>query len=356
LSNPQHPGWHVPDRLQSWYRVCGSSDLPAGRVLRWDLPGRSFVVYRGREDRQVHALAAHCSHMGTHLAHGEVVGNSLRCPLHHWEWGGDGSCRRVPGADAASALRQRVYPVAERYGSVFLFNGPVPRYPAPELATAIEGEVLLLAGNPVRLRCSWAAVASNGFDMQHLRTVHGRDLREGPALEWLDPYRLRMRSVLRVTGRSLEDRAIRRISRDHVRLTVTCFGGTVVAVESDLGRTRSTLLLCLRPVPEGVEITPVFGIRRSGLGAWDALRVRLARRLYTGFIRKDVAFMDDMRFHPSAGGPADPVLDEFLEYLRQLPEETSTEEGFDETASTRRRAAVPRARRAGGPDGPRDHP
>ena len=124
---------------------------------------------------------------------------------------------------------------------------------------------------------------------------------------------------LQFTGRSLEDRAIRWLSNDDVRLAVTCFGGTIVAVESELGRTRSVLLLCLRPVPEGVEIVPVFGVHRSGFKVWDSLRVHLARRLFTAFIRKDVAFMDDMRFHPSAGGPRDPVLGEFLEYLRQLP-------------------------------------
>jgi nitrite reductase/ring-hydroxylating ferredoxin subunit len=312
----------VPDRLQSWYRVCASADLAPGRVLRWDLPGRSFAVYRetsGRGGGQAHALAAHCAHMGTHLAHGQVIGDELRCPLHHWQWGGDGACRLAPGADAPPrSLRQRVYPVAERYGSVFLFNGPVPRYPAPALEAG-EDEVRMLAGRPVVLRCSWAAIAANGFDMQHLTSVHGRALREEPELERLDPYRLRLRSRLRVTGRSLEDRAIRWLSGDDVRLSVTCFGGTVVAVESELGRTRSALLLCLRPVREGVEIVPVFGVRRGAVAAWDALRVHLTRWLFTAFIRKDVAFMDDMRFHASAGGPRDRILGELLDFLRQLP-------------------------------------
>ncbi|HSF39958.1 MAG TPA: (2Fe-2S)-binding protein, partial [Thermoanaerobaculia bacterium] len=248
----------------------------------------------------------------------------------------DGACRKAPCAETAPGLRQRVFPVAERYGSVFLFNGPVPRYPAPELASAAEEEIRMLAGEPVLLRCPWPAVASNGFDMQHLQTVHGRALREGPVLERLDPYRLRMRSTLTVTGRAPEDRAVRWISGDRVRLTVTCFGGTVIAVESDLGRTRSALLLCLRPVPEGVEIVPVFGVHRSGLPAWDALRVHLARRLYTGFIRKDVAFMDDMRFHPSAGGPFDPVLSEFLDFLRQLPEDGDTQEAPEAVVMPRR--------------------
>jgi aminopyrrolnitrin oxygenase len=303
-----------PNRLQAWYRVCGSRELASGRVLRWDLPGRSLAVWRGRERGRVHAVAAHCSHMGTHLAFGKVVGDALRCPLHHWEWGGDGTCRAVPGASPAS-VRQRAFPIAEVQGSVFVFNGPVPRYPPPELG----GDCATLAGAPVRLRCPWVAVACNGFDMQHMRTVHGRALWSEPVLERLDSWRLRMRLESRVTGRSLEDRVVQWLARDHVRLTVTCFGGTAVAVESDLGPVRSSLLLCFRPVieeGESVEVTPVFAVPRGSLAD---LRVRVARALFSGFIRKDVAFMNDMRFHPSAAGPDDPILRTFLEFLRELP-------------------------------------
>lgn len=315
MNNDSLDLWCPPDRLQAWYRVCGSRDLPAGRVLRWDLPGRSFAVWRGRESGRVHAVAAHCAHMGTHLAFGAVVGDALRCPLHHWEWGGDGACRAVPGSSPAGGLRQRAFPVAEVQGSVFLFNGPVPRHPPPEL-DGDPVDPITLAGAPVVLRCSWAAVACNGFDMQHMQTVHGRALRNPPVLERLDSWRLRMRLESRVTGRGFEDTAIQWLSRDHVRLTVTCSGGTIVAVESDLGRVRSALLLCLRPVSEGVEVTPVFAVPRGPLAG---LRVRAARALFSGFIRKDVAFMDDMRFHPSTAGPSDPVLYAFLQYLRELP-------------------------------------
>jgi nitrite reductase/ring-hydroxylating ferredoxin subunit len=319
-----------PERLQAWYRVCSTRELAAGRVLRWDLPGRPFVLWRGRHDGQVHAAAAHCAHMGTHLGFGAVAGDALRCPLHHWEWGGDGACRAVPGSPPA-ALRQRIFPVAETQGSVFVFNGPVPRSPPPSLSTdGTDGEApaRTLAGKPVRLRCSWAAVASNGFDMQHMQTVHGRDRRGEPQIERPDASTFRMRLGLRVTGRSLPDRVIQGLSRNHVRLTVTCFGGTVVAVESDLGRTRSGLLLCLRPVAagsggEGVEITPIFAVFP---GPFAGLRVRAARLLYSGFIRKDVAFMDGMRFHPAAAGPSDPVLRSFLSYLRELPAEADVRE------------------------------
>jgi len=316
LSSETATDWHLPDRLQAWYRVCSTRELARGRVLRWDLPGRSFVLWRGRTDGRVHAAAAHCAHMGTDLGFGEVRGDALRCPLHHWEWDGDGVCR-------AATLRQAVFPVAETQGSVFVFNGPVPGYPPPALGMDGAAPARTLAGAPVRLRCSWAAVASNGFDMQHMQTVHGRDRRGEPEIERPDASTFRMRLDLRVTGRSLPDRVIQWLARDHVRLTVTCFGGTVVAVESDLGRTRSALLLCLKPEPtdptgESVEITPIFAVFP---GPFAGPRVRAARLLYSGFIRKDVAFMDGMRFHPAAAGPADPVLRTFLNYLRELPAE-----------------------------------
>lgn len=302
--------------------MCSTRELARGRVLRWDLPGRSFVLWRGRRDGQAHAAAAHCAHMGTDLGFGSVRGEELQCPLHHWHWGGDGACVAVPGSEPPG-LRQPVFPVAETQGSVFVFNGPVPGYPPPALGMDGLAPACTLAGAPVRLRCSWAAVASNGFDLQHMQTVHGRDRRGEPEIERPDAATFRMRLGLRVTGRSLPDRVIQGLSRDHVRLTVTCFGGTVVAVESDLGRTRSGLLLCLRPVAEGsggegVEITPIFAVFP---GPFAGLRVRAARLLYSGFIRKDVAFMDDMRFHPAAAGPSDPVLRTFLSYLRELPAE-----------------------------------
>ena len=28
-----NPDWYVPDRLQSWYRVCASRELPPGKVI-----------------------------------------------------------------------------------------------------------------------------------------------------------------------------------------------------------------------------------------------------------------------------------------------------------------------------------
>jgi phenylpropionate dioxygenase-like ring-hydroxylating dioxygenase large terminal subunit len=260
--------------------------------------------------------------MGVHLGHGAVVGDRLQCPLHRWEWG-DGGRGRLPDTERPlDDIRHACYPVEERFGQVFLFNGddvshPLPRFEAdPWVALAFH------CGRPVTLRCPWLAVAANGFDMHHLRNVHGRALRREPVVERPDRHRVRLRYVSRVTGRTAADRAIKWLSGDSISVTVTCHGGTIISVESDLGSVRSVLLLCLRDLGPSVEVVPIFGGR--GRGRWSSsLKALLARWLYGSFIRKDVAFMDDMRFRYPAGGPEDPVLHRFLEYAAELPTEES---------------------------------
>src|SRR5262249_26399157 len=106
-------GFRAPACVQSWYLACRSAELRPGKVLSCDLAGTLVVVFRGRSGA-IHALSAHCAHMGTHLGKAEVVGDCLRCPLHFWEYDGEGRCRRIPGREAIPAgARQRAYPVEE---------------------------------------------------------------------------------------------------------------------------------------------------------------------------------------------------------------------------------------------------
>ena len=319
----------------AWYRVAASRSLRPGHLLRFDLPGRSYVVWRGREDRQPHAVAAHCAHMGTHLAHGAVVGDRLRCPLHHWCWAASGSGERASGDSVA--LRQPTFAVAEAYGSLWLYPTGDPPPPLPALASLPDATSFTLAGRPLTLRCPWPAVAANGFDFEHLATEHGRTPITAPTIELADRQRLRLRYAARVTGQGLADRAVRWLSANHVALDVSCWSGTLISVESRLGHRRlpNGLFLCLRPLnPKAVEVTPLFVTPRGRLPAWSRLRLRVVRSLFQAFVRKDAAFMDDLDFHPSplavgdrvagdrvAGDrvAGDPVLAAMLAFLASIP-------------------------------------
>jgi phenylpropionate dioxygenase-like ring-hydroxylating dioxygenase large terminal subunit len=303
--------------VPSWYLVCRSAEVRRGAVLSRELLGRPIVLFRGMSGT-VHALTAHCAHMGAHLGKGAVVGDRLRCALHGWEYDGQGICRHIPLKETIPAqARQAAYPAAERYGAVFIFNGPEPLFPLPSFTIA-DAEWQVASGEPVRLRCPWQAVGANVFDMEHLQTAHERALREPPAVERPDRYRICLRYSTRITGRRLTDRVTAWLSGNRIRATITCWGGTIITAENDIGRARSALLLGIMPTAEGVEVTPLFGVRRIGIAAVDRLRVAMARWLISGFLQRDVAIMDEMRFHPPGPLPEGEPLRAYLEFLEAL--------------------------------------
>ena len=310
-----------PSRAAAWYLLAPSSALPRGRVMTRRVDRDEVVLFRA-ESGKVGALAPHCWHMGAHLGNGCVTGEHLQCPLHHWEWDRDGVASQMPGGGRPPAsARQPGYAVEERLGGIWVWMGEGPPSPVPGFETFGADELLTTHGHPVRLRCPWYAPAANGFDEQHLSTVHGRALRERPQVDVPEPHRLRMRYLSRVTGRGLADRIMKRISNDHIRVEINCWAGSTVTVESDLGRTRSALLLAFVPVGDEVEVTPVFTSRRSGIPGVDRLRLAAARFLFTRFIEKDVQVMQGMRFRPRHPLRGNEALEAFLRWASALPGE-----------------------------------
>src|SRR5688572_11508185 len=105
------PAWHLAGR---------SAELRRGRTLASTFLGNEVALFR-TESGVAHALSAHCSHAGTHLSHGTVVGERLRCPMHHWDYDGEGICRQIPARHAIPERAcQQAYPLAERLGGLFL--------------------------------------------------------------------------------------------------------------------------------------------------------------------------------------------------------------------------------------------
>jgi aminopyrrolnitrin oxygenase len=311
LPRSPEPAW-----LRSWYAVCSSQALRPGQVRAFTLGGHERVLFR-TERGQVHALAAHCPHLGAHLARGTVIGEHLRCPLHHLGFDGRGVCRAAPGTgQRLPRPSQRAFPVVERHGLVLLFNGPVALAPPPEVGAP---ELCWSGGAPVTVDCEWLPLVANAFDLEHLRAVHRRALRDEPRLERVDPFTLRLRYTSRVTGGALSDRMMKALSGDHIHVTLTLYGGTLLSVESDLGRTRSALLAGLRPEPHGTSVLLSFAAPPSPVPGFTRARLALSRWLYTSFLRRDLSVLGGMRLH-TAAARQDAVLRPLLDFLAQLPE------------------------------------
>jgi nitrite reductase/ring-hydroxylating ferredoxin subunit len=301
-------GLSVPSVPSGWYFAGPASVLKPGTVSE-AVAGRSPVAVFRTERAALYAIDGHCGHLGARLALGDVCGERLRCRLHHRSYDGNGRCN-------GGALDVVSYPVVEAFSAVLVHSEPGSPAPSP----ALDGDFVFRTGRTVRLRCSWAAALANGFDVEHLRIVHRRELLVEPAYgrHGEDGFRLRYRS--RPTGGLPADALLRRLAPEGVDVTITCRGGTVAVVESAAGRRRAALALFLRPVgDDAVEIVPVVGVPRSRVGAGDGVRTALARWLYTSFLARDVAVLEGMRFRPRPVLPDDACLAAFLDFASSLP-------------------------------------
>ena len=294
----------------NWYLLGPSSRLKPGAAQPFEVGGTPLVVWRGMSGN-VQAFAGHCAHMGCHLGGALVVGDTLRCPLHHRLIGPDGSFRQAGG------LVQRAFQVREHLDCLFVAVGDVGSEVPVEIdrtafSTCYAGEH--------HFPLAWQVLVANGFDVEHLASVHQRRLVEPPDLTELGENRIRLRYRTRPTGRSLGDRVMGWLASDGVRGTISCFSGTTMLVESAVGRHRAFILLSFVPGSDGsTTIRGIVGVRaRSKYIGW--LAVRIASLLFKGFLTKDLGVLDKLEWHEPAPSPAlgDQFTRQLCDYFRTL--------------------------------------
>jgi phenylpropionate dioxygenase-like ring-hydroxylating dioxygenase large terminal subunit len=170
---------------QSWYPAMRSRAVARGGARSFQLGPRRITVYRDVDGR-AHALDARCPHLGADLGQGTVDGDALRCAFHGWTFGPDGACRHTPGRDTPSTRRARAYPVQERWGLIWIFNGPTPLFELPFSGEDARWRALLLPRQSIG--CHPHLVLANGLDLSHYATVHDMTFTESPRLTVTMPY------------------------------------------------------------------------------------------------------------------------------------------------------------------------
>jgi len=307
-----------PELVAWWTMVAPSHALRAGKILRFDFGDRPVVLFRGRHDRVVHALPAHCQHQGVDLARGHVAGDCLRCPLHHWEYGD--RCVSIPGLDEVPPREQVVsYVAREHRGMIFIHPGDAAPMPIPDFISIDDDALHFTAGVPLQLDCPWYVPVANAFDMTHLRTVHRRELLGEP--EITEPNRMLfvVRYSTAVTGTSWSDRVMRALSGNRIDVIVTCAGGTMVIIEATVGSIRSFMMISLRPTANGgVSILPLYAVPRKRAGL-HRLHARLARALFTAFLQRDYSALSGIRFPENYTDQQDATINACYRYLCRLP-------------------------------------
>lgn len=127
-----------------WFAIAWSRDLDAGGVKRIRYFNEELALFRTRSG-EPKVLDAYCPHLGAHLAEGgRVIGETIRCPFHGWQFDGAGRCTHIPYCDRIPPRAQvRSWPVVERDCMIFVWHhaeGQPPNWEVPRMAELEDPE------------------------------------------------------------------------------------------------------------------------------------------------------------------------------------------------------------------------
>ena len=317
------PAEYFPTYPASWYLFGESRELTSEPVTKRVL-GRDLVAFRTSRG-SVSILDAHCSHLGADLGCGRIVGDSIQCPFHNWQYAADGRCIAIPGATRIPLFaRQPCYPVDERHGYVFFFNGTEALFPLPFFFGVDPGE--FVASRPFRYvaDCSWYMNSAHAFDTQHFLAVHDRELVGPPETDCPAPFARRNRYRAKVLGKTRLDRWLQALAGDMVNISITVWGGTFVLVTGDFDRAQSRFLIATRPLDEGTTLCEgiVFGPRgrHPVARAFEPVALRIRRFFTYGYLLDETRRLRGTRYNPASLGPPDRDMIAFFQWVAALPQ------------------------------------
>lgn len=136
----------IPNRYaRGWHCLGLAEEYKDGKPHTLEIFGTKLVAFQG-EDGQVHILNAYCPHMGADLSIGEIKGNTIECPFHHWRWGPDGKCVEIPYCKRVPPkARIQAWPTREQNKLLFVYNDPEGNPPPasleiPRIEACFSGE------------------------------------------------------------------------------------------------------------------------------------------------------------------------------------------------------------------------
>ncbi len=312
----------------SWYLFSASAALTHGPVSKAML-GRRLVAFRTQSGHAV-VMDGNCAHLGADLGCGKVVGETIQCPFHGWRYGTDGICKHTPvvafgtarpAANVPPYARLQTYPVVERHGYLFFFNGREPLFPLPffwgeDPDRFVAGKIFTYTAD-----CNWYMSSSHAFDMQHFASVHDRELIEPPVIDCPAPFARRNSYHAKVVGRHLLDRLLNRYAGKTVRITLSVCGGTFALVTANFGGAHSRFLVSQQPLENGQTLCEgICFAPRSGFAPLDRFNL-FVRRVFThGYLKAEARDIRGTQYRPQRFTVHDREMIEFFQWAAALPQ------------------------------------
>ncbi len=158
----------------AWYVAAWDDEVDQG-LRPVTILGENVVLYRKRDGTPA-ALEDACPHRKLPLSMGRIKGDDIECGYHGLTFDCSGACIRVPGAERIPhQARVRSYPVAVRYGLIWIWMGDaVKADPASVFEVAHWGDPAwgMSRGESMTLDCNYLYMTDNLLDPSHVAWVH----------------------------------------------------------------------------------------------------------------------------------------------------------------------------------------
>ena len=164
--------------FRGWMFLGFSSAFPKGKIKTRKYMNEDCLLFRS-ESGKLNMIEPYCSHFGTNMETGKVMGENIQCPMHGRMFEGDGACRN------AKFKSIRSYTVAENRGLVFAWfdePGAEPQWEHPQFMNEEEfPDILWRHARNLELHHP-AVPQNNGVDPRHFEFTHamfGKVTQEG---------------------------------------------------------------------------------------------------------------------------------------------------------------------------------
>lgn len=292
--------------VQSWYVLARSEDLKPGKIITRSLLADRIAAYRTTDGR-AYALAARCPHMGADLGQGRVHKDKLECAFHRWSFAPDGIC--TGGSRNAFS-----YPCQERYGLIWIFNGPRPLFDIPDFSGYASVRM-----KPSRINAHPHILAANGLDVAHFESVHGLCFHGNPRPKVLDAFRMRVELDIDLKQPGAVFRSLRWLAGPRARATFTTCGGNMATIHANVGPVPVYVLFTHRPVESGASDsqTLFFFPHPRLFPGLEQLRRLAALLIMFAILRDDVDLLSGLHFN-EAGLASDEPMSLFRSHVNKM--------------------------------------
>lgn len=291
---------------ECWYPVALSDEVAAGAIHGTDfLDGRVIVVRT--PSGEVSVLSAYCRHYGADLVDGDMEGDCLRCPFHHWRYDITGQCignsvgDRVPDDTALFA-----FPTRERWGLIWAFNGSEPSYDVPSWDEK-EEDRHFVAHLVADYRGDPFLATLNVIDTQHLRSLHSLDVGDVELKAQGNSFHVDMTIGGADVGLPTTTRHAQIIGTNAVVYSKASTGIDTLAAATPHGGGRSRLYIVTAGVRSAVDPADI------------ASQVAERARVSQDVILQDLPVLDHIRFRVDRTTRSDRGVIQFLRFVIQYP-------------------------------------